>query len=259
MLLLCKDLNSCGGWIGLYPGCLYGEVVEKTKPGVLSTEQRDAILQFDTCKIANAIERLGIRLRNEGFSTTGLRCVTRGFATILGHAVTSKVKCADPPIKGYSYYDLADWWQGLLSHPGPRIAVIQDVDEKPGLGAVLSDVHAEVLRALGCQAVVTNGAVRNVPELARIGFPAFASYITMSHSYAHMVDYETPVEILGLRIAPEDLLYVDVHGVLSIPPDSVGEIIRIVREQSAKERIIIDLCRSEQFDFESLRAAMTNL
>jgi 4-hydroxy-4-methyl-2-oxoglutarate aldolase len=226
------------------------------KPGVLSPEQRDAILQFDTCKIANAIEKLGIRLRNEGFTSTGLRCVTRGFATILGYAVTSKVKCADPPIKGYSYYDLADWWERILTRPAPRIAVIQDVDAKPGQGAVLSDIHAEVLRALGCQAVVTNGAVRNVPELARTGFPAFASFITMSHSYVHMIEHGTAVEILGLSITPEDLLYVDVHGVLSIPKDCVDDIIRIAREQSVRERKIIDLCRSDNFYLDTLRSAM---
>jgi len=233
--------------------------VETTKPGVLSTEQRDAILQFDTCKIANAIEKLGVRLRNEGFTTTGLRCVTRGFATILGYAVTSKVKCADPPIKGYSYYDLADWWERILTRPAPRIAVIQDVDVKPGQGAVLSDIHAEVLRALGCQAVVTNGAVRNVPELARTGFPAFAAYITMSHAYVHMVEHGTPVEIQGLTIAPEDLIYVDVHGVLSIPPALVDDIIRIAREQAQKERVIINLCRSENFYLDTLRSVMKDL
>lgn len=230
-----------------------------TNPGVLSAEQRDAILQFDTCKIANAIEKLGIRLRNEGFTSNGLRCVTRGFATVLGYAVTSKVKCADPPMKGYSYYDLADWWEVILTRRAPRIAVIQDVDTKPGQGAVLSDVHAEVLRALGCQAVVTNGAVRNVPELARIAFPAFASYITMSHAYVHMVEHGTSVEINGLNIAPEDLIYVDVHGVLSIPAELVDDIILIARENHAKERKIIDLCRSENFYLDTLRSAMKDL
>jgi regulator of RNase E activity RraA len=233
--------------------------VDTTKPGVLSAEQRDAILQFDTCKIANAIEKLGIRLRNEGFTSTGLRCVTRGFATILGYAVTSKVKCADPPIKGYSYYDLADWWERILTRPMPRVAVIQDVDKQPGQGAVLSDVHAEVLRALNCHAVVTNGAVRNVPELARIGFPAFASFITMSHAYVHMVEHGTPVEILGLHIAPEDLIYVDVHGVLSVPQDHVDDVIRIATEQKLKEQKIIDLCRSENFYIDSLRSAINEL
>ena len=38
----------------------------------LTTEQIQQLKTFDTCLIADAIERFGIRLRNEGFSTAGL-------------------------------------------------------------------------------------------------------------------------------------------------------------------------------------------
>ena len=130
---------------------------------MITENQRTAILRFDTCKVANALERLKLRLRNEGFSRPGLHCVTGGFPTVLGYAVTSRVKTAEPPLRGSIHFDLLDWWTSIASHPGPSIAVIQDVDHHPGQGAVLSNVHAEVLRALNCQSVITNGAVRNLP------------------------------------------------------------------------------------------------
>jgi regulator of RNase E activity RraA len=226
---------------------------------MLNWTKRAAILRFDTCKIANAIEKLNIRLRNEGFTRPGLRCLTPGSPAVLGYAVTSKVKCADPPLDGYSYYDLSDWWEIVRSSPHPAVAVIQDADLNPGQGAVLSDVHAEVLHALECGGLVTNGAVRDVPTVARSGFAVFACQVTMSHAYVHMVDFDAPVEVMGLKVRPGELIYADVHGLLAIPEERVDEILHIAECQAARERTIIDLCRSSQFSFESLRAAVKSL
>lgn len=225
---------------------------------MLTPDQRQAILAFDTCKIANAIEALHLRMRNEGYTHPGLRCVT-GYPRALGYAVTSRVKCADPLMKGYSYSDLAEWWAVFHTRPSPRIAVIEDVDETPGQGSVLSDVHASVLQALQCHAVVTNGAVRNIPALAEMGFPAFSCHITLSHAYVHLVEFGCPVNILGLSVSPAELIYVDVHGVLAIPEESVEDIIRVAGETARIEKTVIDLCRTKPFSFDRLREAVRHL
>jgi regulator of RNase E activity RraA len=226
---------------------------------MLRPEQREAILQFDTCKLVNAIERLNLRLRNEGFTRPGLRCTTGGFSAVLGYAATSRVRCDDPPMKGYSYYDLVDWWALLRAKRMPLVVVIEDLDSRPGQGAVLSDVHAVVLRSLGCEGVITNGAVRNVPALAQMGFPAFAGHIAMSHEYVHMVSFETDVEVFGLRIRPGDLIYADVHGALLLPEDRVDDVVGLARDQVEKERRVFDLCRSSQYSFDRLREDVTKL
>src|ERR1035437_3943329 len=63
----------------------------------------DAIRQFDTCTIANAIEHFRVRLRNEGFTRPGLRCVTGGSPRLLGYAATCRMRSADPPMSGHAY------------------------------------------------------------------------------------------------------------------------------------------------------------
>jgi hypothetical protein len=60
----------------------------------------EAIRQFDTCTIANAIEHFRVRLRNEGFTRPGLQCVTGGSPRLLGYAATCRVRSADPPMSG---------------------------------------------------------------------------------------------------------------------------------------------------------------
>jgi 4-hydroxy-4-methyl-2-oxoglutarate aldolase len=202
--------------------------------------------------IANAIEQFDVRLRNVGFTRPGLRCVTQGGARLLGYASTSKVRTSDPPVTGRAYLDRTDWWDSVGRLPAPRIAVIQDVDPTPGSGACLGEVHAAILKALGCGGAITNGAVRDVPAVSNLNFPLFAPFVTASHSYMHIVDYGEPVEIFGLKIQTGDLLYADCHGVISIPLEIAPQLPEAAARIQAKERKIIDFCLSPDFSTETL-------
>src|SRR4051794_29964558 len=114
-----------------------------SSPGVLplTSAQLAEIRAFDTCTVANAIERFNVRLRNEGYTSPGLRCVNGTFPPLLGYAATCRVKSSNPPVTGNYYYDRTDWWQAIEALPAPRIAVIQDADPVPGFGASIGEVH----------------------------------------------------------------------------------------------------------------------
>jgi len=219
---------------------------------VLSSAQLEAFQPFDTCMIANAIEQFGVRLRNEGFTRPGLRCVTSGSARLLGYATTSRVRSSDPPIRGKAYLDRTDWWDSVGRLPQPRIAVIQDLDPAPGGGACIGEVHAAILKALCCGGAITNGAVRDVPAVSKLGFPLFAPFVTVSHSYMHLVDYGEPVEIFGLKVRTGDLLYADCHGVISIPLEIAAELPEAAARIQAKEQKIVEVCLSPDFSTERL-------
>lgn len=223
---------------------------------MLSSSQLKAIQEFDTCTIANAIEQFGVRLRNEGFTAPGLRCVTKDNARLLGYAATSKVRSSDPPVTGRSYLDRTDWWAAIDALPLPRIAVIQDVDREPGRGASVGEVHAAILKAFHCDGVITNGAVRDLPAVSKLQFPMFAPFVTVSHSYMHIVEYGQPAEILGLRIQSGDLLYADCHGVISIPLEIAAELPDAAARIRSKEQRIVQVCLSSDFSTEKLLKAI---
>ena len=107
---------------------------------------------------------------------------------MVGYAVTGKIRTAATPTVVHGCYDRTDWWNHLLTVPKPRVIVVQDIDKQPGLGAFLGEVHANILRALGCVGAVTNGAVRDLPAVEAIGFNLFAGHVAVSHAYAHIVD-----------------------------------------------------------------------
>lgn len=218
----------------------------------LSREQIDEIREFDTCTSANAIEKFNVRLRNEGYTLPGLRCFTDAFPSIIGFAATCRIRSSDPPMTGNAYLDRTDWWTALEALPVPRIAVVEDIDPRPSSGACVGEVHAAILKAFSCCGVITNGAVRDIPAVARMEFPMFARHVAVSHAYVHIVEYGCPVEILSLKVRCGDLLYADYHGVVSIPLEIATEVAAAGTRIHAKERRIIDVCQSPGFSNEKL-------
>ena len=223
----------------------------------LPLEQLEALRRLDACLLANAIETFDERLRNEGFTDQTVRCLFPPVEPMVGYAVTVKIRGSEPPTAGHGYLDRTDWWDYILSLPEPRVVVVQDVATHPGLGSLLGAVHVNILRALGCVGAVTNGSVRDIPAVERLGFPLFAGGISVSHAYVHIVEIGGPVDIGGLKVRSGDLLHGDVHGVQSVPLDLAARIPPVAEQIVARERALIALCQSRHFSLEKLRAAVS--
>jgi 4-hydroxy-4-methyl-2-oxoglutarate aldolase len=212
----------------------------------------DKVKAFDSCTVSNAIERLNVRLRNEGFVSGGMRCQFPHFPPMVGYAATARIRTAAPPMSHRCYYDRMDWWNYVASLPEPRIMVLQDADHEPGLGAFVGEVHAAIGLALNCIGAVTNGAVRDLPAVEAMGFQLFARKTSVSHAYAHIIEYGEPVEIGGLKIASGDLLHGDRHGVLTIPLSIVTEVALEAARIRQEELGLVQFCRSRHFSLPEL-------
>jgi 4-hydroxy-4-methyl-2-oxoglutarate aldolase len=222
-------------------------------PGLL------ALLQtVDTCTVANAIETLNLRMRNEGYIQHSLQCLIPDLPPIAGYAVTGRIRTGAPPIRNLCYYHRSDWWEYMAKMPSPKIMVMADVESAPGTGAFVGEIHAEICRALGCIGYVTNGAVRDIPALRRNNFQCFSGGVCPSHAYGHIVDFGEPVIIGSLRIAPGDILQGDVHGVQTIPPAADGLLAHAVASLREREAELIRVCRSPGFSLEKLTAMLGN-
>jgi regulator of RNase E activity RraA len=219
---------------------------------VLTPEQLEAILRFNTCTISDAIECFGVRLCNEGFTHPGIGPVTGPDERTLGYAVTVRVKSSNPPATGGRFAEHNDWWSTLERLPRPRIMVFEEQNGDAEEGSCIGEVHGAILKALGCDAVITNGAVRDVPGLRKLGLPVFAKSVTVSQSFMHILEFGAPVEIFGLIVHQGDLLYADYHGVLAIPMEIAAELPAAAERISQKDRTIIELCQSPDFSTDKL-------
>lgn len=216
------------------------------------TKVLEQLQRFDTCSVSNAIEQFDVRTRNEGFVNGSVRCMFPHLPPMAGYAVTARIRSSSTPIAARCYYDRADWWSHVLTMPAPRFIIAEDVDDQPGLGALFGEVHASICRALDCNTYVTNGSVRDLPGIEAAGLQAFAGSVSVSHAYAHIVEFGRTVEIGGLQIKPGDLLHGDRHGVHCIPMSIAEEIPQRVEEMLEMEKELIDFCRSKEFSFQKL-------
>jgi regulator of RNase E activity RraA len=221
-------------------------------PQIPSTLQ-SILVRTSTCIVANAIESFGIRLRNEGYCDSSVKCVFPSMSPIAGHAATLRIRTGNPPMDAVPKPESSDWWNHVQKQPLPGIVVVEDLDDPPGRGAFLGQVHVAILRALGCVGAITNGAVRHLDALEQHQFPLFSSCVGVSHAYAHIVEVGCPVRIGGLTISPGDWLHADVHGVLSVPA-SLGEELpaAIAAIQHEKERLL-SICSAADFTPDLLR------
>src|SRR5215467_13037817 len=92
----------------------------------LTEVELDALRQFDTCVIANAIETFNVRLRNTGFTNGKIRCMFPDAPPMVGYALTGRLRSGDPPIAGAFFRDRGDLWTRILQTPAPRILVLED-------------------------------------------------------------------------------------------------------------------------------------
>jgi 4-hydroxy-4-methyl-2-oxoglutarate aldolase len=225
----------------------------------LTKAQLDELGRLDSSAVANAIEMFDVRLRNRGFSDSTIHCVFEDCEPMVGYAATVCVRTSEPPMEGHSYYYRLDWLDHILSIPPPRVLVLEDLDGTPGLGSFIGDVHANILLALGCVGVVTNGAVRNLPEARAINFQMFAGNLSVSHAYAHVVDFGMDVVVGNMHVQPGDLIHGDRHGVQTIPNEIARKIPEVAREMIAQEQKVIQLCRSANFTLDKLRGEVSAL
>src|SRR5579872_3867898 len=219
---------------------------------LLTKEELDSLREFSTCMIANAVETFNLRLHNTGFTNGGIRCLFPDQPAMVGYAVTARLRSGEPPMRGGTFHDRADFWNQILALPSPRILVLQDMDQPPGRGAFLGDMHAAILTALGCVGYVTNGAVRELPSIDPTGMHLFAGSVAVSHAYAHIFDFGATVSIDRMDVQPGDLLHGDRHGILTVPLQIAPELPAVAARLQHMEQRVVEYCRSSNFSVNGL-------
>jgi len=213
---------------------------------------------MDSCSVANAIETMNLRLRNEGYTDGSIRRQTNSLSSVVAFAATMRIRSSSPPPDKQPYFEGTDWFDHLLALPQPTILVVEEVTPTALSGAFVGEVHASILSALGCVGVITNGRVRDVTRLDAMGFTAYSSGLTVSHAYTHIIEYGGPVEVASLRVSPGDLLHGDMHGLVSVPPTVVRKLPAVASQLEARERKIVNYCESPAFSVEGLRTLLAD-
>lgn len=218
----------------------------------LTPEELGALRRYSSPSIANAIETFNTVPRNEGFMGPEIRGLFPELGPMVGYAVTAMIRADLEPDRSQRV-PVQEWWDYILTLPAPRVLVMQDLDNPRPVGAYWGEVQANLHRALGCVGTISDGGVRDLDEVRRLGFHFFAPHVLVSHAYVHLVRIGVPVRVGGLVVRPGDLLHGDQHGVVRVPDELAREAPAAAARVEATEREIIACSQSPDFTVDRLK------
>lgn len=223
----------------------------------LSEALRNALTALDTPTVCNALETLVPERRGYGFTVSPLICSRPALPPMVGYARTATLRAAHPSeLRGDAARKAQDDYYAYVdSGPRPAIMLIQDLDGPlRGYGSWWGEVNSNVHKGMGCLGVITDGSVRDLPDIAE-GFQLLADRIGPSHAFVHPVSWGQPVTVAGMRVAHGDLIHADQHGAVVIPMEVADKVPHAAAAIARREKVIIDAAREPGFDIERLRKA----
>ncbi len=213
----------------------------------------DALRAWDTPTICNGLEIVAPERRALGFTIEPVVVVDRKLPPIVGLARTAMIRAKEPPRGPIPARE--DWYDYVAADGLPTIAIIQDVDDRPGFGAFWGEVHTVVHAGLGVSGCVTNGSFRDIDMLAP-GFQIVGGRIGPSHAYVHIVQMNCDVNIFGMLVRHDDVVHADVHGAVVIPAEAVRALPKAIELMARREKVILDRARSPGFNSRAMREAL---
>jgi regulator of RNase E activity RraA len=108
-------------------------------------------------------------------------------------------------------------------------------------GGSLGDILIARLMERGVAGVVTDGALRDTPQIEPLAFPVYAGGAAAPASFGihHAADLDQPIGCGDVAVFPGDVLVGDAEGVVVIPRHLADEVARDGAEQEQLESWIL--------------------
>jgi regulator of RNase E activity RraA len=216
------------------------------------TDFIDYLKTVDSPTLSNAIELLKVRPPREGFVPVAVHSLFPEFGRLVAYAVTAQVETVTECYPA-SLDVFVELYRLVGESPKPAVIAFQEIGGYPDYAAHCGEVMATVFKRQGAIGLVSDCAVRDIPEVRALGFQYFARGAVVSHANFHIVRVGVPIQIHGMTIATGDILHGDENGLLSVPRGYEQAIAGAVDTVRSRERRLMDWVRSEQFKLEGFR------
>ena len=212
----------------------------------------DYLNTVDTPTLANAIELLEVRPHHEGFTPIEIRCLFPELGRMCGYAVTAQVETMTQMDRRDSAVFI-DLYKAVQAAPRPAVIVLQEIGGYKNYAVHCGEVMATVFTRLGAAGLVSDSAVRDIPEVRAMKFHYFARGTAASHANFRIVRVGVPVQVEGLVIQPGDILHGDENGLLLVPPGLDALLPAKVDEVRSREAELMQYVRGSEFTLDGLR------
>ncbi|WOF21655.1 RraA family protein [Microbacterium betulae] len=206
---------------------------------------------IDSPTVANALERLELRDRSEGYIGGSVQCAFPELGTMVGTALTATVDNAvGRSVRQHGYWDL---WTTLERMEGPVVIVMKDASGTPTRVAYAGEIMVALASRLGAVGIVTDGALRDVAEVRAKGFHYFMRQPVVSHANFELSKIGDPVFIDGQLVRTGDILHGDANGIVVVPGESLPSLRDAVEAIRAAERRDLDFIDSPEFTLDGYK------
>jgi regulator of RNase E activity RraA len=212
-----------------------------------------------TPSVLNGLKRLGVPVADlQTMDRYAVRAISPELGPRVGFAATRTVRTergGTPPDERRAA-EMAEVGEAQLRRlPEPRILVVDNVGDWRGPVCIWGDVAATINLASGVVAGITNGPVRDVPEMTALGFATWAAGPDVGGGHVELVAVGEPVVVGGVPVQDGDLLHADLHGVARIPLEVAADLPAAIRAHAELEQRVVEVTRSPGFTVESIRRA----
>jgi 4-hydroxy-4-methyl-2-oxoglutarate aldolase len=146
-----------------------------------------------------------------------------------------------------------------IAQPGDVLVVTCDGFLEAGIWGEIITIAAQ---ARGIRGLVTDGAVRDTEQVARLGFPVFSRGLSIKGTTKRQKgELNQPITIAGALVNPGDYVVADNDGVVIVPADEIDAAVAKADEIREREaRVIAKLKQGElTLDLLGFRAAAKDL
>jgi len=202
--------------------------------------------EFDTPTICNALEMVDPERRNFGYTDRSFFCLRPQMAPIVGIAKTATIRSLRPSILSGDELKLerVKYYSYIYEDDLPKIIVMQDLDGfRHGHGVFWGEFNSRIHKFLGCEGVITDGSVRDVPNLPT-DFQVLAAAIMPSHANIHIVDYGKQVNVYSMVVEPGSIVHADLHGAVTFDVTQAERVIECACQFVESERAMLDACKN---------------
>lgn len=203
------------------------------EPGIL-----DSLSRASTATITTQLFQRGLR----NLFLNGVLPLNPGHCRFVGEAVTLRsIPMREDLDRLDAFRDPDHPQRKAIEMVGPGQVLVMDC-RGDLRGASGGNILITRLRVRGAAAVVSDGAVRDSPEVARNPFPVFAAGRSANLNLVvhHAVDINVPIACAGVPVFPGDVLVGDEEGVVVVPRHLAAEVAQPAAEQETLERFVLE-------------------
>jgi regulator of RNase E activity RraA len=208
-------------------------------PIAITPDLLDRLARVSSGSLTTELFRKGLR---QCF-LVGLKPLNPGCARFAGEAFTMRYIPAREDVDTYDtltpYPNPSNLQWEAVENIGPRQVLVID-SRGDTSSASAGNVLLTRMMVKGCAGVVTDGALRDGQEIARMPFPAYARDVVASTrlSTHHAADLNVPISCAGVAVYPGDILVGDGDGVTVVPRAMAAELAGLCEKRDAFEAYV---------------------